>query len=297
VISAVDHVNILVADLESATASYSRLLGREPSWQGEHPGYGTANTLYKLANTYLELISPAGDGEIAAALRARLESTGEGPLALVFGTADIDAAATTLRERGVDTPPPGEGLGRDTRTGATRRWRSTLLPVDRTRGVFVMLVQHLDAVSALPSAAPTGSLESVVDAVDHVVVMTTSAEETLGLYGGVLGLRLALDRTFEERKMRLLFFRVGGLTVECAVSTPAATPALGPPLEPGAGDRFWGISYKVPDIDAARARVAAAGFDVSDVRTGLKPGTRVCTVRSATHGVATLFLGPAATRA
>ena len=33
-------------------------------------------------------------------------------------------------------------------------------------------------------------------------------------------------------------------------------------------------------IEAAHARIASAGFDVSDVKTGRKPGTRVFTVRS-----------------
>jgi hypothetical protein len=38
--------------------------------------------------------------------------------------------------------------------------------------------------------------------------------------------------------------------------------------------------------------LSQASFDVSDTRKGMKPGTRVCTVRSETHGVATLLLGP-----
>ena len=58
------------------------------------------------------------------------------------------------------------------------------------------------------------------------------------------------------------------------------------------GDQLWGLSYRVPDADAARARLAASGFDVSEVRTGRKPGTRVLTVRDGTHGVPTLMLEP-----
>ena len=34
------------------------------------------------------------------------------------------------------------------------------------------------------------------------------------LYGEQLGLRLALDKEFPERGMRLLFFRIAGVTVE-----------------------------------------------------------------------------------
>jgi hypothetical protein len=46
----------------------------------------------------------------------------------------------------------------------------------------------------------------------------------------------------------------------------------------------------VPDAEAARARLAQAGFDVSEVRAGRKPGTRVLTLRDGTCSVPTLLL-------
>ena len=42
-----------------------------------------------------------------------------------------------------------------------------------------------------------------------------------------------------------------------------------------AHDNLWGLSWRVADIDATRARLLAAGVDVSEVRAGRKPGTRV----------------------
>ena len=41
------------------------------------------------------------------------------------------------------------------------------------------------------------------------------------------------------------------------------------------------------------ATLTAAGFDVSDVRAGHKPGTRVCTVRDAPGAVPALIIEPA----
>src|SRR6266853_2097811 len=81
---------------------------------------------------------------------------------------------------------------------------------------------------------------------------------------------------------RLLFFRCGNLIVEVAHD-----------LKSGVGDgpdRLWGLSWRVPDAEAARARLAAAGLDVSEVRPGRKPGTRVLTLRDGTCGVPTLLL-------
>lgn len=281
-LTGLDHVVVAVADLAAASATYARLLGRAPSWQGEHPGWGTANTLFRLANTYVELLAPAGAGMLADTIRAHLDAHGEGPWALAFATADADACAAALRERGIAAPAPFDGSGRHRDGGAERRWRTVALPSAATRGVSLFAIQHLSPPAALPLLAPADPA-AAVDGIDHVVVMTADAGAAIALYRDRLGLRLAFDRTFEQRGLRLVFFRLAGLTVELAAPLGAAA----------APDRFWGISYRVADAGAARARLAAAGFDVSEVRAGHKPGTQVCTVRAETHGVATLLLGPA----
>jgi hypothetical protein len=54
------------------------------------------------------------------------------------------------------------------------------------------------------------------------------------------------------------------------------------------------LSWRVADIDATRARLVADGLDVSEVRAGRKPGTRVMSVRSGTCGIHTLLLERAA---
>ena len=55
-------------------------------------------------------------------------------------------------------------------------------------------------------------------------------------------------------------------------------------------DRLWGISYRTPNAEAARERLLRRGFAVSEVRSGRKPGTRVCTVHGEPCGVATLLI-------
>jgi len=79
-----------------------------------------------------------------------------------------------------------------------------------------------------------------------------------------------------------MFFRCGDLIVEVVRRPVAGTNQ--------AHDRLWGLSWRVADIDATRARLVADGIDVSEVRQGRKPGTRVMTVRGGTCGVQTLLL-------
>jgi catechol 2,3-dioxygenase-like lactoylglutathione lyase family enzyme len=287
VLHSLDHVIVGVRDLAAAVRETATLLGRSPSWRGEHPGEGTANVLFRLDNTYLELLAPVSEGGVARALAAWLEARGEGPLGLAFGTPDAEACRAALAARGMEPGPVEKGLGRDVESGAYREWRRVPLPPARTRGVLLFAIEHVSPPELLPPAAPLGPAEATVFALDHAVVRTPDAEAARALYGEALGLRLALDRRFEAWGVRLLFFRVGGVTIELAASLDADVAA-----GDGAGDRLWGLSWRVRDADAARARLLAAGLDASEVRAGRKPGTRVLSVRSGTRGVPTLFVEP-----
>ncbi|MCW5890504.1 MAG: VOC family protein [bacterium] len=120
-------------------------------------------------------------------------------------------------------------------------------------------------------------------AIDHVVIRSADAERAIALWRDRAGLRLALDRPFPERGLRLLFFRSNGITLELATPLPA-------PASRDVPDALHGVSYRVADLPLVRGRLVAAGVDVSEVRTGMRPGTIVATVRSHTAGVPTLLL-------
>ena len=133
-----------------------------------------------------------------------------------------------------------------------------------------------DAESS-PDAPPPAA------AIDHVVVNTAAPERAIALWRDRAGLRLALDREFSARHLRLLFFRSGGITLEYASPLPPSGVAA-------EDDRLFGVSYRVPDLAARRERLLAAGVDVSTPRPGMRPGTTVASVRSGTGGVRTLLL-------
>jgi catechol 2,3-dioxygenase-like lactoylglutathione lyase family enzyme len=285
VLHSLDHVIIAVRELELATETYTRLFGRAPSWRGEHPGQGTANALFRLANTYVELLGVTGEGPFAQRIGGRLERDGEGLIGLAFGTDDAERCAAELRARGVPAADPVDGSGVDARSGAKRQWRNVTWPDGATRGVLAFAIEHLSPADALPAAPLTSPAESAIEGLDHVVVRSPDAEATRALYGESLGLRLALDKSFPARGVRLMFFRVGGVTVEIA-------SALGAPADPDAPDRLWGLAWRVPNADAARSRLVDAGFSVTPVRSGNKPGTKVCTVERDTCGVPTLLIAP-----
>lgn len=283
-LTALDHFVVAVRDLPAAARTYAGLLGRAATWRGEHPALGTENALFRLENTYLELLAPsAGSGQW---LRDRLEASGEGPFALAFATPDAEAFRAHAEARGLRPTAVQPGLGRDSDSGAFRKWRNVLLDRSASHGVQLFAIEHLSPAELLPlSPATDENAAATVDSVDHVVVQTADAERAKALYGEALGIRLGLDRSFPQWGSRMLFFRVGHLTLEVVSPLEGGAPR-------GAPDRFWGVSYRVRDAQAAHARLSAAGFDLTPCKPGRKPGTFVFTVNSETHGVATLILQP-----
>ena len=64
-------------------------------------------------------------------------------------------------------------------------------------------------------------------------------------------------------------------------------------LKDGRGDgpdKIYGVSWRVADVEATRKRLQEAGLEVSEVREGRKPGTRVFTIRTGTFGVPTIVI-------
>jgi catechol 2,3-dioxygenase-like lactoylglutathione lyase family enzyme len=269
----VDHVTVAVREIDRSVEAYERLLGAPPSWRGAHPALGTEGALFALSNAAVELVAPRPDAEEAEGLRARLAERGEGLITLAFCVGDAGDWSRALRERGLRATPPeeGEAVGRG---GDVRRYRTVELSQRTTRGLGVLGVERPD-LGALRATAPVPA--PCVDALDHVVVRTADPDAAVALYGGALGIRLALDRTFAGARM--LFFRTGGVTLECVQDAAA-----------GDHDVLYGLAFRVRDLDRAHARLRAAGFETSEPRPGNKPGTSVFTVKSGTCGVPTLYV-------
>lgn len=199
------------------------------------------------------------------ALRLLHSAGKDGLQGLAFAVDNIDRNFKSAERRALKPQPPGQG-------------KSITLDVEATFGVPISLVERTHAAQS-PQLA-----EGPVTGLDHVVVRTTHPNRAVAFYGARLGLDLRLDRTEPRWGTRFMFFRCGDLIIEVVhnLNEPASD----------APDLLWGLTWRVDDIAAAHARMSASGFDVSEMRTGRKPGTRVFTVRNNTLGVPTLILQP-----
>jgi catechol 2,3-dioxygenase-like lactoylglutathione lyase family enzyme len=205
-------------------------------------------------------------GNVRLALQA-LDGAGDGLSSLTFAVDDIEKAERLLAQRALPA----------------RRTEAGALQIDAraTHGVSIAL--HAEAAAGMPSPLAECEEAAAVSGLDHVVIRSPNPERAIALYAGRLGLSFRLDRTEPAWGARLLFFRCGDLIVEVVHDLKAGI-GDGP-------DKLWGLSWRAPSIAAAHARLLGAGVAVSDIRTGRRPGTQVCSVKSHTAGVPTLLIG------
>jgi hypothetical protein len=113
-----DHVVIAVPDLPSAAARLADGIGLASVEGGRHAGWGTANRIVPLGETYLELVAVVDADEAAPSAFGRwvAAATAAGPIGWVVRTDGIDHVAGRL---GLTV---SEGTRRD-REGRPMHWR------------------------------------------------------------------------------------------------------------------------------------------------------------------------------
>ena len=273
-ITALDHFVLLCPDIDAAARDYEILLGAAPVWRAENEG--TAIAVFETGNTAIELMAPSGSGATADKLRA-MTASGAQLTTLVYRTDDIASDHHVIKRRGLSPSDVTDGRSENIGTGASRTWKRFRIPDEKMAGLKTFLISpETDLPSSEKHAGAATSL-------DHLVINTPNPERAVATYGARLGLRFALDRTAEQWKTRFLFFRVGGLTLE-------VINRLGEAHNADDDDTIWGLTWETDDLAAAHARLSAAGRNVSEIRTGRKPGSEVFTVRDGTQDVPTLFI-------
>lgn len=197
-------------------------------------------------------------GNIGVVLRAAGQGEAQGLCDVAFRTADLEKAR--------------EGFARCGLASADAQDGESTFDAQATHGLPIALTSRV-----LPASQPSPW------SLDHIVIRTPNPERAIALYGGRLGLDMRLDRSNPAWNARLMFFRCGDTVVEIAHMLSDGV-SDGP-------DAFGGLSWRVPDIEAEHARLAAEGYEMSPVRTGRRPGSKVCTVRNRNAGVPTILLG------
>jgi len=123
----IDHIGIVVKDLDTALATYSKHFGFsvDPNKGGAVPALGIKNAFMPVGESDLEFIQPLGEeGPVAQFAKDR----GEGTFMLSVEVEDIEAAVEHLRGLGARVGNPNNGVA--------------FVSMKSTHGVNLQLVQR-----------------------------------------------------------------------------------------------------------------------------------------------------------
>jgi hypothetical protein len=127
---------------------------------------------------------------------------------------------------------------------------------------------------------------SMVQKVDHVVVFARRPAEEAAASYEAMGLGpCRLIKPIPVRRATMAFFRLGRATLEivCPDGEHDATSQ----------DRLWGVAWKVGSVADAAVRLAAQhadGWELGDVKDGVRPGSKVLTIRNAPMQIPTILI-------
>jgi len=250
-----ERIRVGARDAAQARVDFARLLLADPP-----AGDGAAREL-RVASVGVEIVE-CGTVEVA----------GEGLAALVFATDDLGASARAASRAGFSTLD-------DVRARAAER------------GLALELAERAPSSAARVDSPASSALAAGAQRLDHVVVHSGDVDASVALFRDGLGLRVALDRAFPERGIRIAFLVAGEGSARVTIEIAGA---LAPRDEATTlRDRFGGLAWRGVDVAAWRERLEREGFAVSALRRGFKPGTLVASALDRTCGVPTLLIGDA----
>ena len=172
-LAGLDHLVILVEELEEAVAGYEEL-GFRVTPGGEHADGLTSNALIPFADgTYLELVAfidPAGERDNVWGWRPFLE-TGGGLVDYCVVSSDLIADTRRLEEAGFGVEGPDEG-GRRLPGGEEIRWKTA-----RVRQEGRMLPFLIEDETPRASRVPTGPATEHPNGVTGISQLQVSARD------------------------------------------------------------------------------------------------------------------------
>ena len=274
-ITSVDHLIIAVRDLNQAIIDYEKVLGTSPCWIGKYAELGTTNALFNFENTYLELLSPNDEGPGTDLINSLIADKGDHLAGIALGTDNIEYVKEALNKNGhLAEISSGEAINE--KDGKTRRWKNIFLPNTLSRELFIFIIEHTEGgLTKYKDQDP-----SKVKKLDHVVINTKDADDFISIYRDVYKIRLALDKTIEHWKRRMLFFRTNATTIEVIEDRDKKESP----------DELWGLAWEVDSIKDAYKRLVSNNVEVTPIKEGLKKGTLVATIKSHTCNVPTLLI-------
>ena len=265
---------ILSKDLEEDSINISSFLGFKETSNLNIPELGFKSSVFEFLNSEVHLLSIIADAKNVYENSFDYEHKNESIFAICLGSNDFLNDYKKFSELGLNPSKINFGFYED-RDKVKQEIRFFSFPINKTCDLRIL-------ISEASEIQIRDNGEDVITKINQVVVYSSEMESLKELFESKLGVRLALDQEFDfgQGKIRMMFFRIGGVTIEIVEDTKIDK------------NSYSGIGWHCDSISLNHKRLSKRGFNISPIRKGRKEGTLVSTIKDAPLSVPTIIIGP-----
>jgi catechol 2,3-dioxygenase-like lactoylglutathione lyase family enzyme len=220
-ISGIDHLVILVRNLDDAVRDYQHL-GFAVARGGEHPG-GTHNALVGFANgTYLELIAFQEPEKPSDHRWYSYLALGGGLVDFALGATDVEEELARVHQGGLDYRGPMPGARRRP-DGQEITWRMAWPPANRSGDLPFLIDDITPRDLRVPSGAAAQHANGVTG-VRSLIIAVRDLDEASAEFAAITGAEPTASGTDADLRADTRTFQAGQQTLVLAYPTAPGSP-------------------------------------------------------------------------
>ena len=269
----VQNIFLATNNVEETSQKFSIFFGRNPNFIGQSRNLGIDIISFELYKTNICLISPKNPGIWFETLNNFLKIKGEGIFGINFSSDDFDVDYNNFVKNDLKLSNKVDSSFERNNENQIRFSFFNIL--DKTIESLNILVSHeMDFQNNIANS------NNNLSKVNQLVIQTEAPDPIKEIFERKLGIRLALDKTFKEWAGRMLFFRLGGVTLEVIE---------GKDIEQNS--QYFGIGWHAENFNKCYNNLINDSFSLSKIRKGRKEGTVVSTVKEPILNIPTILIG------
>ena len=269
----VQNIFLATKNIEETSQKFSIFFRRKPNFIGQSRKLGIDIISFGLNKTNICLISPKNSGIWSEKLNNFLKNKGEGIFGINFFSNDFNNDYNNFVKNHLKV------------SGKIESSFEGNNDIEIKFSFFNILDKTIESLNILVSSKidfqdNKSSLKNNVSKVNQLVIQTKDPDTIKEIFEGKLSIRLALDKTFKKWAGRMLFFRLGGVTLEVIEGKDIKQ-----------NSEYFGIGWHADNYNKCYDDLINDGFRLSEIRAGRKEGTLVSTLKEPILNIPTILIG------
>lgn len=269
----VQNIFLATKTIEKTSQKFSIFFQRKPNFIGQSRKLGIDIISFGLNKTNICLISPKNSGIWSEKLNNFLKYKGEGIFGINLFSNDFNNDYNNFVKKHLKL------------SGKIESSFEGNNDIEIKFSFFNILDKTIESLNILVSSKidfqdNKSSLKNNVSKVNQLVIQTEDPDTIKEIFEGKLSIRLALDKTFKKWAGRMLFFRLGGVTLEVIEGKDIKQ-----------NSEYFGIGWHADNYNKCYDDLINDGFRLSEIRAGRKEGTLVSTLKEPILNIPTILIG------